>query len=87
MTASARNPVAKDILTYLLAHAEAEDTIEGIVDWWLTEEKIRYRKKEVQAVLEELVAQDLIATRESKDSRIRYRINDRKMNEIRKLLE
>jgi hypothetical protein len=87
MSLSARNPVAQDILTYLLAHSEAEDTIEGIVDWWLLEEKIKHRKKEVQAVLDELVAQALITTRKSEDSRIRYRINGRKMNEIRGLLE
>lgn len=87
MTESARNPVAQDILTYLLAHSEAEDTIEGIVDWWLLEEKIKHRTKEVQAVLDELVAQTLITTRESKDSRIRYGINKGKMDEIRELLK
>lgn len=79
--------MALDILTYLLAHSEAEDTIEGIVDWWLLEEKIKHRMNEVQAVLDELVAQTLITTRKSKDSRIRYRINDGKVNEIRELLK
>jgi hypothetical protein len=78
--------VARDILTYLLSHADAEDTIDGIVDWWLLEEKIRHRKNEVQGVLDDLVAKTLITTRESKDSRVRYRINNRKMNEIRDLL-
>lgn len=87
MSSSAMSPVAEDILTYLLAHSEAEDTIEGIVDWWLLEEKIRHRKKEVQAVLDELVAQALITTRKSEDSRIRYRINNRHVNEIRELLK
>ena len=79
--------MAKDMLTYLLAHSEAEDTIEGIIDWWLLEETIKHRKKEVQAALDELVAQTLITTRKSEDSRIRYRINNRKMKEIRELLK
>jgi len=87
MSSSARNPVAADVLTYLLAHSEAEDTIEGIVDWWLLEEKIKHRKKEVQAVLDELVARALITTRKSEDSRVRYRINERKVSEIRELLK
>ena len=79
--------MALDILTYLLAHSEAEDTIEGIVDWWLLEERIKHRMNEVQAVLDELVALTLITTRKSKDSRIRYRINNRKMDEIRELIK
>jgi hypothetical protein len=87
MSSSARNPAAQDILTYLSAHSEAEDTIEGIIDWWLVEKTIKHRKKEVQAALDELVAQTLITTRKSEDSRIRYRINNRKMNEIRELLK
>lgn len=87
MNSSARNPVAEAILSYLLAHSEAEDTIEGIVDWWLLHEKIKHRTREVQAVLDELVARALITTRKSEDSRIRYRINNQKVSEIRELLK
>jgi hypothetical protein len=86
MSSSARNPVAQVILSYLLAHSEAEDTIEGIIDWWLLEETVKHRKKEVQAALDELVSQSLITTRKSEDSRIRYRINNRKMKEVRELI-
>ena len=86
MSSSARNPVAQVILSYLLAHSEAEDTIEGIIDWWLLEEPVKHRKKEVQAALDELVSQSLITTRTSEDSRIRYRINNRKMKEVRELI-
>ena len=78
--------MAQVILSYLLAHSEAEDTIEGIIDWWLLEETVKHRKKEVQAALDELVSQSLITTRKSEDSRIRYRINNRKMKEVRELV-
>ena len=78
--------MAQVILSYLLAHSEAEDTIEGIIDWWLLEETVKHRKKEVQAALDELVSQSLITTRTSEDSRIRYRINNRKMKEVRELI-
>jgi hypothetical protein len=77
---------AHDLLSYLLDHTMAEDTIEGIVDWWLLEEKIKRRTKEVQKIIDELVAEELIVARESKDSKIRYRINIRKMKEIRTLV-
>lgn len=86
MGASDGDLVAQDILTYLLAHTRAEDTVEGIVEWWLLEERIKHRTKEVQRVLDELVALRLVSVRKSKDARVRYRINTRKLKEIRDLL-
>jgi len=79
--------ITREILSYLLAHSKAEDTIEGIVDWWLLEERIRRRTIEVQKVLDKLVAEDLLLVRRSQDSKVRYGINDQKINEIRKLLK
>lgn len=87
MTEPDRNSVAQDILTYLLANTRAEDTVEGIVEWWLLEEKIKNRTREVQEVLDELVAQSLICERKSEDARVRYRINEHKLDEIRELLK
>lgn len=78
--------IAQDILSYLLTHTAAEDTVEGIVEWWLLEEKIKRRTKEVQRVLEEMVNERLIVARESKDLKVHYRINKRNMNKIRELL-
>jgi hypothetical protein len=65
----------------------AEDTIEGIVDWWLLEERIRYRTIEVQTVLDKLVEENLVLMRSSRDSKVRYGINDQKINEIRDILK
>lgn len=78
--------IAQDILSYLLTHTAAEDTVEGIVEWWLLEEKIKRRTKEVQRVLDEMVNERLIVARESKDLKVHYRINKRNMNKIRELL-
>ena len=78
--------LSQDILSYLLTHTAAEDTVEGIVEWWLLEEKIKRRTKEVQRALDELVAERLIVARESKDSKIHYRLNKRKLNRIRAIL-
>ena len=87
MSQFTKNLLAHDILTYLLEHSEAEDTIDGIVDWWLLEEKIKQRKQDVQTVLDELVEQALLTARQSKDSRVHYRINNSKTDEIRELVE
>jgi len=86
MRRTEESPIVQDILSYLLAHTAAEDTVEGIVEWWLLEERIKRRIKEVQSVLDELVSQSLILAHESKDSKIRYRINKTKMNRIRAIL-
>jgi len=87
MAATEANLVAQDILSYLLEHTAAEDTIEGIVEWWLLEEKIKRRTKEVQKALDELTRDSLIIALKSKDSKIRYRLNKRKMNKIRAILK
>lgn len=79
--------IARDILAYLSAHTRAQDTFDGIVEWWLLEQKIKRETRQVQKVLDELVAQGLISPRKAKDSRTHYRINKRKVEEIRAVLD
>ena len=79
--------IARDILAYLSAHARAQDTFDGIVEWWLLDQKIKRETRQVQKVLDELVAQGLISLREAKDSRTHYRINKRKVKDIRAVLD
>jgi len=84
--APTKESLTQDILSYLLEHSAAEDTIEGIVEWWLLEEKIKRRMHDVQRVLDELAREGLIIANKSKDSKIRYRINKRRKNKIRAML-
>jgi hypothetical protein len=86
MRRTEESPIVQDILSYLLTHTAAEDTVEGIVEWWLLEERIKHRIKEVQSVLDELVSQSLILAHESKDSKIRYRINKRRVKRIQMIV-
>jgi hypothetical protein len=78
--------ITREILSYLLTHRKAEDTIEGIVDWWLLEERIRYRTKVVQTVLDKLVEERFVLVRRSTDEKIRYGINDQKIDEIHEII-
>lgn len=87
MCATDERQIARDILTYLSTHARAQDTLEGIVAWWLLEQKIKSETRQVQKVLDELVAQELISPRQTKDSRTHYRINKRKVKAIRAVLD
>lgn len=64
----------------------AEDTAEGVAEWWLVKQSIRRRVDEVEAALEDLVARELVTARSSEYSEIRYRINRLKLSEIKELL-
>ena len=78
--------IAQDILAYLAAHPEAQDTMEGIVEWWLLEQEIRRSTALVNAALAELISQGLVLERRGRDGRIHYRINRHKAVRIRALL-
>jgi len=82
-----KSEIARDVLGYLTDNPEAQDTLEGIVEWWLLERKIENRTSRVREALAELVAAGLILERHGADSRIRYLINGERRQEIRALLE
>jgi hypothetical protein len=87
MCATDERQIARDILGYLSAHTAAQDTFDGIIEWWLLEQKIHREMRQVRKVLDDLVARKLVSSRTARDSRTHYRINKRKANEIRAVLE
>jgi hypothetical protein len=74
--------LADEILSYLVQHPEAQDTVEGIAEWWLLEQRIRHSVADVTAALAEFEAQKLVVTRRGVDGRIHYRVNPKKKQEI-----
>jgi hypothetical protein len=79
-------PIADEILAYLVKHPEAQDTLEGITEWWLLEQRIRSAVAEVDGALRNLVADDLLVKRECADGRTYYGLNRAKEREIRRHL-
>jgi hypothetical protein len=71
----------------MLENVAAQDTLEGIVEWWLLEKKIQHNTAEVKSVLDELSAKNLIVEFKAPDSRVRYRINRNKKIEIAAFLK
>ncbi len=77
---------AKDLLGYLINNPDAQDTLEGIVEWWLLERGIESRVARVKRALGQLALKGLILERQGSDSRVRYLINIDRRVEILALL-
>lgn len=80
------SPIARDILSYLAEHPQAQDSLEGIMQWWLLEREIRRWTVSVRIGLAELVSEGLILERKVTGGKLLYRINRRKLKQIRAFL-
>lgn len=87
MPESNKSRIAQDVLSYLSEHLDAKDTFEGIVEWWLLEQKIERHTEEVREVLNELTEKGLLVKHEGKDSRVHYSLNRKQVKNIRALLK
>ena len=74
------------ILGYLYDNQDAQDTLEGIVQWWLLERYIRQQYTLVRKALSDLVNRDLVIETKESNTNIHYRINDKKIEEIKSIL-
>lgn len=79
--------IAPEVLAHLVRHPEAQDTLEGITQWWLLEQEIARRTAEVQTALTELVESGLVTQRLGEDGAIHYRANREKAGWVRGFLE
>ena len=79
--------MAYEIMTYLAENPDAQDTLDGVVEWWLLEQRIKKQMREVKATLDELVENGLLVERRGKDSKTHYKINRRKYKKIQQLIE
>jgi len=76
-----------DILAYLSNNPEAGDTVEGIIEWWLLEQRIKSETEKVKSALSRLVAKGLIVENKRKSSGAYYRVNRRKYGKIKSILK
>lgn len=79
--------VAREILTYLAENPEAQDTLEGVVRWWLLEQEINREVKRIEEALQDLVSKGLVLERRGSDSLTHYRINMQRYEEILQLIK
>jgi len=87
MSETERAHIVSAILEYLLKNPHARDTLDGIYQWWLPQQRIRTDRATVNEALAELVARKLILESKRRDSQIHYRINTRRAKEIESFLK
>ena len=74
------------ILAYLADNPDAGDTLDGIVEWWLLRQRVRFETRNVSEAVARLVSEELIEEHGEADSNIIYRVNRTKDHVIRNLL-
>jgi hypothetical protein len=82
-----KEEIARAILGYLARNPKAQDTLPGIIEWWLLDHQIRTRTTEIKTVVDNLVAEKLILKRRGSDLQHHYRINPRRQRRIAALIE
>lgn len=78
--------IAYEILHYLVDNPNAQDTLEGIVTWWLLVRTIKHQTVVVKEALAMLVEDGLVIAQQGRDSRTHYKINLRRRRKIISLL-
>ncbi|PYS73119.1 MAG: hypothetical protein DMF69_05725 [Acidobacteria bacterium] len=73
-----------EILRYLVVHPKAKDTLNGILNWWLTGLGVKTSK--VEQSLESLVSQGWLIARSSPQSETIYSLNENVVDQIQKFL-
>ena len=81
-----RSHVARAILDYLRKHPDAQDTLAGITQWWLPEQRIKTRTVIVKQALTDLVCKGFVLVRKGTDAQLHFRINGQRVKEIEALL-
>lgn len=74
------------VLDYLLKHPSAQDTLEGIAEWWILRQEIDRQVEKVARTLDSLVSQGLLTVSHSDGTSSYYRLNRERLAEIRNRL-
>ena len=73
--------IARDILAYLAEHPDAQDTLKGIAEWWLSEPAATQNIALVEEALADLVEREWVIERACEGA-LTYKLNRRRLKEI-----
>lgn len=74
---SDKHEIERDVMAYLAGHPDAQDTLEGIAEWWLLEQRIKHEIGAVREALTNLVRAGSIQ-KVNRKNMLHYRLNTKK---------
>ena len=80
-----KSQIAREILTYLAKHPDAQNTLDGIMQGWLPDQGGRYKPTIVHEVVKDLVLEGTILESKTPSSDTTYRLNVAKRNKMKNL--
>lgn len=72
---ASRHEVEAAVLAYLHRHPQAADTLEGVVQWWLPQQRYETARRRIERVLEDLVARGELRCERLPGGATLYRLN------------
>ena len=82
-----RNETVRAILTYLIEHEGAADTLEGIARWWILNEDLKRKMALIEDSLEYLLARGVLKKRLLPgSSNILYYVEKGEIERVQKIL-
>jgi hypothetical protein len=66
---------APEILDYLARHPDAQDTIDGILHWWVLDACVRKWAPKIAGAVQQLVEQGFLEEKRSSDGKIFYHVS------------
>ncbi len=82
-----KSQIAREILTYLGKHPNAQDSLDGILQVWLLDRGNKYIPTMVQEVVKDLVLEGTILENKIPGLQPVYRLNNAKRNRLKELLK
>jgi hypothetical protein len=64
--------LAEEIAEYVAQHPNAADAIDGIIQWWLPDQRLEKTRERVQAALDLLEREGVVASSIHKDGHVIY---------------
>jgi hypothetical protein len=69
--------IERSVLAYLDCHPQAADTLRGIVNWWLPQQRYETGCQRIEQVLSELVARGVLRRDPLPHGEVLYALNHR----------
>jgi hypothetical protein len=82
-----KSQIAREILTYLEKHPDAQNTLDGIVQSWLFNRGDKYKSTIVREVVKDLVLEGTLLESKTPGSDTVYQLNVAKRNRMKELLK